>query len=120
MGNALYNVFLHPLRAYPGPLLWRISPIPRALALARGKLVFKVTELTTKYGRVVRIGPNELAYSDADAWNDIYGHRKGGAEEWSKQRSFYHRLGDEEDTILFSGREKVSGSKLRPANPVAA
>jgi cytochrome P450 len=29
------------------------------------------------YGEVVRIGPNELSFSNREAWNEIYGHRIG-------------------------------------------
>jgi len=34
-------------------------------------------ELHERYGPVVRIAPDELAFSDAAAWKDIYGHRIG-------------------------------------------
>lgn len=30
-----------------------------------------------KYGPVVRLGPNELAFNSVQAWTDIYGHRTG-------------------------------------------
>jgi len=45
-----------------------------------------------KYGPVVRITPNELAFVDPEAWRDIYGHRTGanhGAEEMQKYQRFY-------------------------------
>lgn len=29
------------------------------------------------YGPVVRVGPNEVVFSTAQAWEDIYGHRPG-------------------------------------------
>ena len=28
LGNIVYNLFFHPLRKYPGPLLCRISKLP--------------------------------------------------------------------------------------------
>jgi cytochrome P450 len=48
--------------------------------LLRGKLPFNVHRLHEKYGEVVRIAPDELAYINADAWKDIYGHRSGNGE----------------------------------------
>jgi hypothetical protein len=37
--------------------------------------------LTALKGSVVRIAPNELAFSGAKAWDDIYGNKVG----WSNQ-----------------------------------
>ena len=33
--------------------------------------------LTVPRGPVVRVSPNELSFEQADAWEDIYGHRPG-------------------------------------------
>lgn len=45
--------------------------------------------LHAKYGPVVRISPNELAFSDPQAWKDIYGHRSNGEPELAKYELFY-------------------------------
>lgn len=37
----------------------------------------KTRALHEKYGPVVRLSPNELAFNSAQAWTDIYGHRVG-------------------------------------------
>lgn len=34
-------------------------------------------KLHAKYGSVVRLSPNELAFNSVTAWNDIYGHKNG-------------------------------------------
>ena len=34
-------------------------------------------KLHDKYGSVVRLSPNELAFNSPQAWQDIYGHRAG-------------------------------------------
>ncbi|KAH7324854.1 putative cytochrome P450 monooxygenase [Stachybotrys elegans] len=85
----VYNIWFHGLRKYPGPLLWRMSPIPRAWYHARGSLVYKVTELHEKHGDIVRISPTQLAFRQAEAWKDIYGHRAAGEEENYKAADFY-------------------------------
>ncbi|KAI0536530.1 putative cytochrome P450 [Xylaria digitata] len=88
LGRALYNVFLHPLRKYPGPLIHRMTIIPRALYQTRGRLPFHVSDLHRRYGPVVRIAPNELAFSSPEGWRDIYGH-KPGQEEFPKYHEHY-------------------------------
>lgn len=73
----VYNLILHPLAKFPGPLLWRISPIPSVISLLRGRIAFDYKVLHDKYGPVVRVMPNELSFNTAKAWDDIYGHRVG-------------------------------------------
>lgn len=42
-----------------------------------GTLPFDVLALHKRYGPVVRVAPNELAFADPRAWRDIMGHRPG-------------------------------------------
>jgi cytochrome P450 len=35
--------------------------------------------LHDKYGAVIRVSPNELAFNSVQSWEDIYGHRIGAA-----------------------------------------
>ncbi|KAK0639104.1 putative cytochrome P450 [Cercophora newfieldiana] len=78
----LYNLLLHPLRSFPGPLLNRISPFPYALLLPTGRAPQHIHRLHEKYGPVVRIAPNHLSFTDARAWRDIYGlHSPPGSIE---------------------------------------
>ncbi|KAI1158681.1 cytochrome P450 [Nemania serpens] len=86
LGYALYNAFMHPLRKFPGPIANRMFAIPRALHQINGDLPFHVAELHNRYGPVVHVAPNELAFSSPQAWRDIYGHKK---TEFPKHRSFY-------------------------------
>jgi hypothetical protein len=63
----------------------------------QGKLAFDVALLHNKYGPIVRIAPNELAFQTVDAWKNIYGHRVGataGAEEMDKFHTFYRTKGE--------------------------
>ncbi|KAK4446266.1 cytochrome P450 [Podospora aff. communis PSN243] len=86
---ALYNLTLHPLASYPGPLLMRTTRLPYCLALLRGTLPFDILTLHQKYGPVVRVAPDELAFADASAWKEIMGHQKGGGEPFEKNMKFY-------------------------------
>ncbi len=72
IARLIYNIFLHPLRHYPGPLLWRAARLTWVIHLQRGYLHSDLLALHDKYGPIVRIAPDELSYIDARAWKDIY------------------------------------------------
>ncbi|RAK94841.1 cytochrome P450 [Aspergillus ibericus CBS 121593] len=75
--HALYCLFLHPLRKYSGPWHWAISDLPRIARTLQGTNVKIIHELHLRYGNVVRVGPNELSYTDGQAWKDIYNRHRG-------------------------------------------
>ncbi|KAI1775648.1 cytochrome P450 ClCP1 [Hypoxylon cercidicola] len=108
IGVVFYNVFLHPLRSFPGPLLWRVTPIARSIKLMQGKLPFYVLDLHAKYGPIVRISPNELSFSDPQAWKDIYGHRHNGAPELPKYDGLYRIIDNVPAAIINSPRDEHS------------
>jgi cytochrome P450 len=66
-----------------------------------------ITEFHNKYGPVVRISPNELSFTDAAAWADIYGQRKGAFRENAKDPRQYSSVNpaDWETSILTSSAE---------------
>lgn len=39
-----------------------------------GRYVYSIKDLHDKYGRVVRVAPNQLSFCSASSWKDIYGH----------------------------------------------
>ncbi|KAH7329619.1 cytochrome P450 [Stachybotrys elegans] len=106
VAHIAYNIFLHPLASYPGPISHRISIFPRTFQEVRGQLPFHVAKLHLKYGPVVRIAPNELAFCDVEAWKDIYGHRQQGEEEFPKYDGFYRPNQSTPSTILSCSREE--------------
>ncbi|KAF2095728.1 cytochrome P450 [Rhizodiscina lignyota] len=86
--KVIYNVFLHPLREFPGPLSHKISRLPYFYKHINGTLPFDMLDLHEKYGDIVRVAPDELAFSHPNAWTDIMGHQKSG-KECSKAEWFY-------------------------------
>ncbi|KAI2626605.1 isotrichodermin C-15 hydroxylase [Hypoxylon sp. NC1633] len=104
----LYNYLFHPLRRFPGPLLWRITPFPRAAALLRGTLALDVAKFQKRYGPVVRIGPSELAFITADAWKDVYGAPATGDEENPKDYRFYRLVKSAPPSIINANFEEHS------------
>lgn len=130
----MYNLFFHPLRDFPGPLLQRASPLPYTFQLVSGRQAFLTQKLHDKYGPVVRIAPGHLSFTDPRAWKDIYGHlvaHRSGAQEMSKTRTFNAVLDDIPTSILNADREEhgrlrralahgFSDTSMRQQEPIIA
>ncbi|OTA54162.1 cytochrome P450 [Hypoxylon sp. EC38] len=107
IGHIFYNIFLHPLRNYPGPFAAKATFLWRSYRILAGDLPQTVKELHDKYGPVVRIAPDELSFIESQAWKDIYGHH--GSYEMVKDPKFYRLLGNHiPDSILSADRERHS------------
>ena len=108
LSGVIYNVFFHPLRSFPGPPAFIISRIPFCYKVLRGTLTHDVLKFHEKYGEVVRIAPDELAFCNPKAWQDIMGH-KNMADEFAKQPKFYRPMPERERVnVINSGREDHS------------
>ncbi|KAK4240445.1 cytochrome P450 [Achaetomium macrosporum] len=102
-----YNLFFHPLRHFPGPLLQRASALPWAIEHALGKTAFSTQKLHDRYGPVVRIAPGHLSFTDPGAWRDIYGPLPASSRssnsnwppELPKSRVFSAATDDQADSI---------------------
>ncbi|KAH8882081.1 cytochrome P450 [Thozetella sp. PMI_491] len=86
LGAAIYNLFLHPLRIYPGPKLWAMSQIPFSFMWMSGSGHKKMLQLHEKYWDV----------------DDMKGHRKRGQDENGKDPDFWR--GDDKLTLVGSSR----------------
>jgi cytochrome P450 len=73
VGFLIYRAYLHPLSTVPGPALGRVSGFYRTYYHARGNWHDQVVWLHKRYGRVVRIGPDEISIVDQAAIRKIYG-----------------------------------------------
>jgi hypothetical protein len=73
----VYNLFFHPLRKFPGPILAAASPFYFAYHTIRGSRASIVRDLHIQYGPMVRLAPNQLSCIGETAWKDIYGHKQG-------------------------------------------
>ncbi|KAI1865447.1 uncharacterized protein JN550_008204 [Neoarthrinium moseri] len=104
--NMVYNLYFHPLSQFPGPFLMRISRLPYIYRFTRGALPYYMLEIHEKYGEVVRVAPNELAFANPAAWNDIQGHRTKGQLEMEKSAAFYKPIKGVETDIINADREE--------------
>jgi len=88
VGHAVYNLYFHPLAKFPGPKRAAISTIFFAKTVINGNSINIMKALHEKYGDVVRWAPDELSFSSAQAWDDIYKPYKPG-EVFVKDTKFY-------------------------------
>ncbi|KIX92471.1 uncharacterized protein Z520_11791 [Fonsecaea multimorphosa CBS 102226] len=72
-GVIVYRLYFHPLAAYPGPLLGRVTHWYGVYHASRGDNHLNVYNLHKKYGEIVRIAPNLVTINNAQAIKDIYG-----------------------------------------------
>ncbi|GKT87518.1 trichothecene C-15 hydroxylase [Colletotrichum tofieldiae] len=84
--------------------------MPAALSILRGTPHLKVLELHKCYGDIVRIGPNELALSHAEAWKEVCGHLQRGQEENGKDPKYAN---EEADMSLISASRERHGPLRR-------
>ncbi|CAG8880804.1 unnamed protein product [Penicillium salamii] len=105
ISKVVYNVFFHPLSRFPGPVEHKITRLAYSWKAARGTLPFDMLEMHKRYGDIVRIAPDELAFSHPDAWQEIMGHRKG-QPEFTKATWFYRPVEDQPTHVVNATREQ--------------
>jgi hypothetical protein len=84
--RSIYRVFFHPLSHIPGPLLPRTTSLWLHYHAYIGDEASAIHQLHASYGAFVRISPNEVDISDADAIQPIYVSR-GGFRKADTRRS---------------------------------
>ncbi|RAH71874.1 cytochrome P450 [Aspergillus aculeatinus CBS 121060] len=87
--NGCYELLFSPLRRFPGPRLAAVTYLLSAYHTAKGDHVLWLQSLHRTYGDAVRFSPDELSFTSAQAWRDIYGHASGGRRSTEKDRRFY-------------------------------
>lgn len=100
-GIVLYNLFLSPLRKYPGSWLYAATPFPRLWLHISGREPWVVMDMHKRYGPIVRLAPNELTFIDQQAWKDIYGHKA----KTFKDSTFYPFSPDTKHSLILANDE---------------
>ncbi|EXJ54841.1 uncharacterized protein A1O5_12907 [Cladophialophora psammophila CBS 110553] len=70
----VYRAVFHPLARIPGPTLAAVTGNWRNYHYFAGTWHKDILDLHRRYGRVVRIAPNEVSVVDAAALKQLYGH----------------------------------------------
>jgi len=74
--------------------------MPTVIWTLQGRLPMETKKLHDKYGSIIRLSPNELAFNSAQAWIDVYGHRVG-------------RLDLQKDPIHVGAVDPIPGVQVR-------
>lgn len=115
ISTAIYNIYFHPLSRFPGPASHAISRIPYFYRAINGTLPFDMLDFHRRYGNIVRIAPDELAFSHPDAWKDIMGRRNSEEAEMGKAMWFYRPI-DEPLHILNETSEQHKNLRRQMAH----
>lgn len=106
----IYNLFFHPLKNFPGPILCKLSTLPLVRQSIKGDGIFWITKLHEKYGEVVRFSPNELSFNGANAFKDIYGARTGIYASLQKDPESY---GSSDEIEMLGNANDVTHARQR-------
>ncbi|KAG8995785.1 hypothetical protein FRB93_001067 [Tulasnella sp. JGI-2019a] len=87
LAACVYNLWFHPLRHIPGPWYCAISPLYLAFKDKQFVKAYVVHDLLQRYGGIVRIEPNQVAFLDQSAVRLAY----GGSTKFQKS-TFYKAL----------------------------
>ncbi|RMJ10832.1 hypothetical protein CDV36_009537 [Fusarium kuroshium] len=74
---AVYRLTFHPLARIPGPKLAAISNFWHAYNARNGRMAHLGKTLHSRYGPVVRVGPNEVWFDTKEAFQAIYSSGSG-------------------------------------------
>ena len=102
--TTVYRLYLHPLRLFPGPPFASITNWHKFYYnwYCKGHHSVKIKEWHEQYGPIIRIAPDELHFSDPDAYKAIYTHHG-----LRKDPAFYRFMTG--DSLV--GRLDISDSK---------
>ncbi|KAK6543679.1 hypothetical protein TWF694_000416 [Orbilia ellipsospora] len=106
---AFYNLFLHPARHIPGPLLCRITPLVSLYHGMTGKRHMWVHSLHEQYGTHVRVTPSYVSINSSTALHEIYGYSK----QLRKSRFYYAFPAIKSNPNTHSGIDKVAHGRKR-------
>ncbi|KAI1372086.1 cytochrome P450 [Hypoxylon crocopeplum] len=115
--RSIYRLYFHPLSKYPGPKIAAISDVWYAYHSLAGRWPWAVEDALKKYGDVVRIAPNELAFVTPQALADLYGSHTKGLELFPKTQINNHG-NDEHGGIIWEWdpvRHRQVSKQLAPA-----
>lgn len=99
----IYNIFLSPLSAIPGPWYAAISNLWLMTHVLRFEQCKTIHHLFEKYGPVVRVGPNKIVFRDLSISRRVYSVHKFDKSTYYKSLLTYVHPPDSQAQInLFS------------------
>lgn len=89
VGKCFYELYINPLHKIAGPKLAAITRLVHMYHSLMGDEHVWVRNLHLAYGDTVRISPDQVSYSCADGWRDIYGHASATKKSTEKDMRFF-------------------------------
>ncbi|KAJ2978276.1 hypothetical protein NUW58_g7547 [Xylaria curta] len=104
----IYNLYFHPLRKFPGPLLQRACGLPWAIQHWSGMQAHKTQKLHEQYGSVGSFGGLTPAYGGPRKLNFTPANTHVTANEMSKADGFVKTVRSIPTSIINADREEHS------------
>ncbi|KAL1900637.1 hypothetical protein Sste5346_002362 [Sporothrix stenoceras] len=112
VSRLLYKRYASPLRRYPGPWLASVSRLWKVISTASTNTQWQHIDLHRKYGRVVRIAPDEVSIASPEAARLVL-----SAGKHFYKTDFYGVFPPPENPDIFTEvREHVHAQKKKVAN----
>ena len=104
----IYRVWFSPLNKFPGPWQAKISGIWLTSQLLKLDGYLKFEALHKKYGKYVRVGPNDLSVTDADVHEAAFGHNtKFRKSMWYDNSRPFDSMHTTRDKALHDRRRRI-------------
>ncbi|KAK2626244.1 hypothetical protein QTJ16_004506 [Diplocarpon rosae] len=99
LGALVYNIYFHPLSAFPGPLAARATTWWKTYieVVTQESMLDVLKQLHRTYGDIIRVGPNELHFAQPSAYHEIY----NASARWDKERMLYQSFGQDHSSFGF-------------------
>ncbi|EFW23057.1 benzoate 4-monooxygenase cytochrome P450 [Coccidioides posadasii str. Silveira] len=97
--QGIKTLYWHPLAKFPGPRIGALTRLYKTYVecVAQGSFVHLLEEHHARYGDIVRVGPNELHFSNPATYLEIY----NPSNRWDKEESLYHSFGEDRSSFGF-------------------
>ncbi|KAH8812118.1 cytochrome P450 [Xylogone sp. PMI_703] len=107
----VYQRFLSPLAKFPGPFWASLSPLWKLIVFRRGDFHLTIQRLHDKYGRTVRIAPNEVIIAEGEAIRQIYSTVEGRdflkTDYYDAFTAFRPTIFGQRDPVLHAKRKRI-------------
>ncbi|OLL22536.1 Tryprostatin B 6-hydroxylase [Neolecta irregularis DAH-3] len=111
-----YQLYLHPLAAFPGPFWAKVNPLWPVILLFKGQRHKSLRRLHSQYGDHVRVGINTLSISHLDADQATHGHDtkfvKDKAYDYMNDYPNIRSFGSERDTATYLRMKRAIAPSL--------
>lgn len=104
----VYRLFFNPLNRFPGPYGARLSKFDFVFRLTKMDGHHKLYAMHQKYGKFVRIGPNDLSVSDPDGVQIVQGQNsKCTKAQWYSQDTPLISMHTTRDKAMHDRRRRI-------------